>query len=61
MADAISKDLPVIPSVPKELVREPLVLNQRPRSSEEKGSPCGAIQRSISILASIRHQEELAE
>ncbi len=30
MADAISKDLPVIPSVPKELVREPLVLNQRP-------------------------------
>ena len=29
MADAISKELPVIPSVPKELEREPLVLNKR--------------------------------
>jgi len=30
MADVISKDLPVIPSIPKELEREPLVLNKRP-------------------------------
>ena len=29
MADAISTELPVIPSVPKELEREPLVLNKR--------------------------------
>ena len=30
MADTLTKDLPAIPTVPKELVREPLVLNQRP-------------------------------
>jgi len=30
MADSFSKELPVIPSVPKELEREPLVLNKRP-------------------------------
>ena len=29
MADAFSKELPVIPSIPKELEREPLVLNKR--------------------------------